>query len=74
LPIPGIELYTFHHPVLLTMEGAREYWKKRETATAAESSSALRFRPVVPGAVLPKQALHREDAEAQAQYVSPSEM
>jgi len=56
------------------MEGAREYWKKRETATAAESSSALRFRPVVPGAVLPRQALHRDDAEAQAQYVRPSEM
>jgi len=49
------------------MEGAREYWKKRATATAADSSSADRFRPVVPGAVLPKQALHRDEADAQAQ-------
>ena len=56
------------------MEGAREYWKKRDAATTAESSRALRFRPVVPGAVLPRQALHRDDAEAQAQYVRPSEM
>jgi hypothetical protein len=73
-PRPGIELQAFHHPVLLIMAGAREYWKKRARATVAERSSADLFLPVVPAAVDPKQELQSEQTAFDAQYVTPKDI
>lgn len=70
-PVPGIARYTFHtHPVWLTMPGPTSYWNHNAVAIANANNNTLRFRPVVPIAVVPKQAWHNEEPAEQTQYTA----
>lgn len=53
--------------------GANEYWNVSASNTVRTRSRTDRRRPLVWGEVWPRQALQMDEAEAQAQYVSPNE-
>ena len=55
------------------MAGASEYWKPRDNTTASMSRRTDLRLPVVCGDVDPRHALHIEEAELHAQYVTDKE-
>ena len=70
LPIPPLRT-RFHHALESpSIAGDREYWKTRDRIDARARRSTDRRLPVVAGEDDPRHAVHREDAEEYAQYVS----
>jgi len=51
--------------------GPTEYWNHNDKAVAMVNNKTERFRPVVPSAVLPKQAWQRLPAAVQKHQVMP---
>jgi hypothetical protein len=54
------------------MEGAREYWKKRDRRMAMVRRRTERLRPVEWGERDPRHVLQMEDAVLQQQYAAAS--
>jgi hypothetical protein len=54
----------------LTMPGPTLYWNQRAMAMAKLRRRTLLFRPVVPGATVPKHELHSDADALQQQYTA----
>ena len=69
LPMPVFRA-AFHHGLASpSIAGDREYWNTSDSIDARARRRTDRRRPVVAGEDDPRHALHRDDAEAYAQYV-----